>query len=148
MPSAVDTELARICFEKRKLSRQLAALRAGETRRRTALLRVAAIALCHDGESLEFIVQHLCRTAPHPFPLTDAVLLNADTEIVADWLDWRDGVCTPGQLALARRLVDEATLLKWSAWQNAVQGTAPSQRQVWEHRCKLAHGASNAALPL
>ena len=91
----MDTELARIRFEKRKLSRQLAALRAGETRRRTALLRVAANALCRDGDSLECLVQHLWRTAPHLFPLTDAclkgevsvVFLNADTEIVADWLD-------------------------------------------------------------
>ena len=156
MPSAVDTELARLRFEQRKLSRQLAALRAGETRRRTALLRVAAIALCHDGDSLEFIVQHLWRTAPHPFPLTDACLkeemsevcLNADTEVVADWLDWRDGVCTPGQLALARRLVEEHTTSKVECVAARRAGDSAFSETSVGTKMQVGTVTSNAALPL
>ena len=50
--SKLDAELANCRAEKRRLSRQLAALRAREKRQRNALLRVAAIVFAHDGDSM------------------------------------------------------------------------------------------------
>ena len=57
--------------------------------------------------------------------------------MLATWLDWVCPNISASDTAAAKKLVDEANILKWVEQQNAGQGVAPPQRFVWEFRQNL-----------
>ena len=102
------------------------------------------MAYCHEPEGFQRFAEFLHRTLPEVFaadpdlvsPHIVNYFLKTDSDILASWLDWESGPCTKRDVADAQRLVQDVRLLTWVEVQNAVQGVAPPQRFVWEHRCR------------
>ena len=114
--------------------------------RRERAWRVATIAFCHVPTAGEAIATSLLRgkygecigmnIAACTFQI-EKRFLEMPVDKLALVLDWTTD--TPrGELAEAKRLVEEVRLLSWVTSQNCTQGVSPPPQFVWEKRCFLS----------
>ena len=146
----ITENLRQLQHEKRVLSKAVrteAVRRENKSRR---MLCVTTIAYCQEPAALRRYTEALIRTGRDVFgDDLDSVatqitsrFLATDIETLSLWLEWEPPSCTKRDICDAQRLVRDAKVLGWVESQNAMQGLAPSQQFVWEHRCRVRLGGS------
>ena len=141
----VDAMLRKLTQEKRRCSRSYHKKTAQTSRRHLKGLQIATLAFTHESEGNASYARYLRHTFPAIFTDGDAEVarsiethfLSLEAGVLASWLDWDCPNMSASDIAAAKKLVDEANILKWVEHQNAEQGVAPSQRLVWEFRQSL-----------
>ena len=137
--------LARVTAERRRLQRQAQKQRSRQQKQREHALQVATLAFCHEplcGPSIaEATLRKYARVMDEDVAACIRAIedrfLHTPVDTLAMWLDWSEDI-PRGARAEARRLVEDARLLRWVGDQNSAQGVAPPPQFVWEKRCALA----------
>ena len=151
LDSVTDT-LRTLQHEKQVLLRAVRTEAVRRQNKSNRLLRVATIAYCHEPAALTRYAEAIIRTGRDVFSdevdnvatQITSMFLDTDTYTLALWLDWEPSSCTKRDISDAQRLICDAKVLGWVENQNAMQGLAPSQQFVWEHRCRVRLGGSES----
>ena len=141
----MNADLACLQAERRHLQKQAWDKGNSLRLRRERAWRVATIAFCHVPTAGEAIATSLLRKYGECIGMNIAActfqiekrFLEMAVDKLALVLDWTTD--TPrGELAEAKRLVEEVRLLSWVQSQNCTQGVSPPPQFVWEKRCFLS----------
>ena len=133
-------DLARITAERTRLQRRAQKLRRAQKQQREHAFLAATIAFCHEptagSEIAEATLRKYARVIDDDVACCTREIedrfLGTPMDTLGQWLDWSEAI-PRGARAEARRLVEDARLLRWVGEQNSAQGVAPPPQFVWEN---------------
>ena len=135
----IDACLKAARAQARQLTRQVRDTSRRRDRARSRTLHICSVAFAHDAEGLPRYLEYVRRVFPGLFEETEEVLatrigdmyLATTPDEIARWLNWQCSHLLKSEIDTAKRLVEEARVLRWVEAQNADKGVAPPGRFVW-----------------